>query len=104
MKPFTDASAKAMVAAPQDRSGTARTLVESFGGKQTNTIYARQQCEYLDGVTTSAAPASSPAADHIWLRVGRESNAWRDWDNSRSGRREDQSASRFRAWPVAERQ
>jgi uncharacterized protein with GYD domain len=30
---FKDISAKAMIATPQDRTETARALVESFGGK-----------------------------------------------------------------------
>ena len=63
---FTDASAKAMIAKPQDRSGTARTLVESFSGKLHHYYFAFGDydgiaiCEFPDA--TSVAAFSMAAA------------------------------------------
>ena len=63
---FTDASAKAMVASPHDRSATARTLVEAFSGKLHHYYFCFGEydgigiCEFPDA--TAAAAFSMAAA------------------------------------------
>src|ERR1700676_56329 len=63
---FNDASAKAMVGKPQDRTGPAKTLIEGFGGKLHNYYFAFGEydgvaiCEFPDN--TSAAACSMTAA------------------------------------------
>ena len=63
---FKDTSAKAMVATPQDRTETARALVEGFGGKLHDYYFAFGDydgigiCEFPDN--TSAAAFSMAAA------------------------------------------
>jgi hypothetical protein len=60
-----------------------RAAVDSLGLQQLGEIIRSSE---RVPVTTSAAPASSPAANHIWPRIVRGSNAWPDLDNPRSGR------------------
>jgi uncharacterized protein with GYD domain len=63
---FTPNATKAMVVAPQDRSGPAKTLIDSFGGKLISYYFAMGEydgvgiCEFPD--TTSAAACSFAAA------------------------------------------
>ncbi|MDQ2803206.1 MAG: GYD domain-containing protein [Pseudomonadota bacterium] len=63
---FTDQSAKALVSKPQDRTRTAETLVEGFGGKLHDYYFTLGDydglaiCEFPD--TTSAAACAMSAA------------------------------------------
>jgi uncharacterized protein with GYD domain len=57
-----------MVASPQDRSGTAKTLVESFGGKLHHYYFAFGEyngigiCEFPDAVAAFSMAATSTGA------------------------------------------
>ena len=57
---FKDISAKAMVTTPQDRTETARALVESFGGKLHDYYFTFgdydgiEICEFPDNVSAAA--------------------------------------------------
>lgn len=64
---FKDASAKALVARPQDRTGQARSLVESFGGKLHHYFFALGEydgvaiCEFPDTAALAACSFSAAA-------------------------------------------
>ncbi len=64
---FKDASAKALVARPQDRTGQARTLIESFGGKLHGYFFAFGEydgvaiCEFPDTAALAACSFSAAA-------------------------------------------
>jgi uncharacterized protein with GYD domain len=63
---FNTASVQALVAKPQDRTGPAKTLIESFGGKVESYYFSFGEydglgiCEFPDN--TSAAACSMKAA------------------------------------------
>ena len=64
---FKDTSAKAMVATPQDRTETARALVESFGGKLHDYYFALGDydgigiCEFPDNISAAAFSMTAAA-------------------------------------------
>ena len=56
---FTDASAKALVEKPQDRTGAARALMEGFGGKLLSYYFSFGE---YDGFAISEFPDNTAAA------------------------------------------
>jgi uncharacterized protein with GYD domain len=64
---FTDASAKALVGKPHDRTGAATALVEGFGGKLHSYFIAFGEydgvaiCEFPDNTAAGACSLSSAA-------------------------------------------
>jgi uncharacterized protein with GYD domain len=64
---FNESSAKALVANPQDRTGTARTLVEAFGGKLHHYYFAFGDydgvgiCEFPDNTAAAACSMAASA-------------------------------------------
>ncbi|MGO8800310.1 MAG: GYD domain-containing protein [Roseiarcus sp.] len=84
---FTGGSAKAMVETPQDRTATARMLVESFGGKLHHYYFAFGEydgvgiCEFQDNAAVAAfsmAAASTGAFSRFEttaLLTGKEAEA-----------------------------